>query len=172
MKIYVYPHKILSTKSRPVKEIDGKLQTLIDDMIELMYKAKGVGLAANQVGEAIRLFVMDVSQEEERKNPIVVINPIITATEGSITDEEGCLSLPNYSAKVTRAKRIEVKGYDRKGRELRLEGEGLLAKCLQHEIDHLDGICFVDRLSPLKKAIFRKKWPKILAKLDIRDDQK
>ncbi len=171
MKIYVYPHKILATKSRPVKEIDGKLQYLIDEMIELMYKAKGVGLAANQVGEAIRLFVMDVSQEEERKNPIVVINPKITATEGSVTDEEGCLSLPNYSAKVTRAKRIEVKGYDRKGRELRLEGEGLLAKCLQHEIDHLDGICFVDRLSPLKKAIFRKKWPKILAKLNIRDEK-
>lgn len=171
MKIYVYPHKILATKSRPVKEIDGKLQYFIDEMIELMYKAKGVGLAANQVGEAIRLFVMDVSQEEERKNPIVVINPKITATEGSVTDEEGCLSLPNYSAKVTRAKRIEVKGYDRKGRELRLEGEGLLAKCLQHEIDHLDGICFVDRLSPLKKAIFRKKWPKILAKLNIRDEK-
>ena len=171
MKIYVYPHKILSTKSRPVKEIDGKLQGFIDDMIELMYKAKGVGLAANQVGEAIRLFVMDVSQEEEVKNPIVVINPVITATEGNVTDEEGCLSVPNYSAKVTRAKRVEVKGYDRKGRELRLEGEGLLAKCLQHEIDHLNGICFVDRLSPLKKAIFRKKWPKILAKLDISDDE-
>jgi len=172
MKIYVYPHEILKKKAEPVREIDGALQKFIDDMIELMYRAKGVGLAANQVGEAIRLFVMDVSGSDEPPSPIVIINPVITAMEGSEVAEEGCLSVPRYSAKLKRASLVEVKGFDRHGNEIRYEGQGLAARCLQHEIDHLDGICFVDRLSSLKKAMFRKKWPKILAELDLgKDDE-
>ncbi len=169
MEILIYPHKILLTKSEPVKKIDGSLQRLIDDMIETMYKAKGVGLAANQVGRPIQLLVMDITPEEEGPNPIVVINPVITAVEGNEVAEEGCLSLPNYSAKIKRAQKIEVKGFDRHGKEIRLEGEGLLSRCLQHEIDHLNGICFVDRLSPLKKTLFRKKWAKILSSLENRE---
>jgi len=166
MKIFVYPHEILKTKAKPVSSIDGALQSFIDEMIELMYRAKGVGLAANQVGEAIRLFVMDVSGSDAPPNPVVVINPVITATEGTEVAEEGCLSVPHFSAKLSRAAKVEVKGFDRNGKEISIEGDGLTARCLQHEIDHLDGICFVDRLSPLKRAMFRKKWPKILQRLE------
>ncbi len=171
MKILVYPHEILKKKAEPVGTIDGALQDFIDEMIELMYKAKGVGLAANQVGRAIRLFVMDVSGSEEPPNPVVIINPVITALEGSEIAEEGCLSVPQYSAKLKRAALVEVKGFDRNGKEIRLEGEGLAARCLQHEIDHLDGICFVDRLSPLKRTMFRKKWPKILQRLEQENEK-
>ncbi len=170
MKIYVYPHEILKKKAEPVREINGALQKFIDDMIELMYRAKGVGLAANQVGEAIRLFVMDVSGSEEPPNPIVIINPVITAQEGSEVAEEGCLSVPRYSAKLGRASLVEAKGFDRQGKEIVIEADGLTARCIQHEIDHLDGICFVDRLSSIKKAMFRKKWPKIVSELDIGED--
>ncbi len=161
MKILIYPHEILATKADPITEINGEMQGLIDRMIATMYKAEGVGLAANQVGRPIRLLVMDVSPPEEGPQPITIINPVITAQEGTATHEEGCLSVPNYSAKITRPARVEVKGYDRHGREIRMEGEGLVSRCLQHEIDHLNGICFVDRLSPLKKGFFRKKWAKI-----------
>ncbi len=169
MKILVYPHEILKTKARPVERIDGNLQKFIDDMITLMYKAKGVGLAANQVGKILRLFVMDVTGSEEPPNPVVIINPIITATDGNEVAEEGCLSVPNYSAKLKRPAIVEVKGYDRHGKEIRLEADGLAARCIQHEIDHLDGVCFVDRLSPLKRSMFRKKWPKILESLEIKN---
>ena len=169
MKILVYPHEILKTRARPVEKIDGALQKFIDDMIIMMYKAKGVGLAANQVGETLRLFVMDVSGSDESSNPIVIINPVITEVDGSEVAEEGCLSVPNYSAKLKRPAIVEVKGYDRHGKEIRLEADGLAARCIQHEIDHLDGICFVDRLSPLKRSMFRKKWPKILESLEKKD---
>ncbi len=161
MKILIYPHEILAAKAEPVKKIDGMLQDFIDRMIKKMYEAEGVGLAANQVGSPIQVVVMDVTPSEEGPHPVVLLNPVITETEGSATHEEGCLSVPNYSAKVTRPARVEVKAYDRHGKEIRLEGEGLLSRCLQHEIDHLNGICFVDRLSPLKKSFFRKKWAKI-----------
>jgi len=161
MKILIYPHEILGTRAEPVREIDGKLQVFIDRMITRMYQAEGVGLAANQVGEPIQVMVMDITPSEEGANPIVLLNPVVTETEDTATHEEGCLSVPNYVAKVTRPARLEVKAYDRHGKEVRLEGEGLLSRCLQHEIDHLHGICFVERLSPLKKSIFRKKWAKI-----------
>ena len=161
MKILVYPHEILSARAEPVREIDGKLQGFIDRMITRMYQAEGLGLAANQVGEPIQVVVMDTTPSEAGTNPVVLLNPVVTETEGMATYEEGCLSVPNYSAKVTRPARVEVKAYDRHGKEIRLEGEGLLSRCLQHEIDHLHGICFVERLSPLKKTMFRKKWAKI-----------
>ncbi len=161
MKILIYPHKILSAMAEPVREIDGKLQGFIDRMIARMYQAEGVGLAANQVGEPIQVVVMDTTPSEAGANPVVLLNPVVTESKGTATHEEGCLSVPNYSAKVTRPARVEVKAYDRHGKEIRLEGEGLLSRCLQHEIDHLHGICFVERLSPLKKTMFRKKWAKI-----------
>ncbi|WP_067616459.1 peptide deformylase [Dissulfuribacter thermophilus] len=166
MKILVYPHEILRQVAEPVKNIDGALQAFIDDMIKTMYKAEGVGLAANQVGRPIELVVMDCATDDERgKNPIVLINPRIIEQEGEMVGEEGCLSIPGYGAKVRRSEVVLVKAYDRDGKEIEIEARGgLLSKCIQHEIDHLKGICFVDRLSPVKKALFKKRWAKIRPK--------
>lgn len=164
MKILIYPHNILKKKASPIRKIDGALQEFINEMIKTMYKAKGVGLAANQVGELKELIIINVTQNEASINPIVLINPKIIATEGEVIEPEGCLSIPDFSADVKRAKKVYVKGYDRDGKEISLECEGLLAKCIQHEIDHLHGLCFVDRLGPIKKSLFRKKWPKIQPK--------
>lgn len=168
MNILIYPHEILRSQAGPVKDIDGALQQFIDDMIVHMYRAKGIGLAANQVGELKQLLVMDCEQAERGPKPIVIINPRITLTEGSETGEEGCLSVPDYTAAVKRASRVEIKGYDRNGNEITVEEQGLAARCLQHEIDHLNGICFVDRLGPVKKTLFKKKWNKMLAEIKSR----
>ncbi len=169
-KILVYPDEILRTEAKPVENIDGELQKLIDDMAETMYKAKGVGLAANQVGVLKRLFVMDISQGEngERGELVVLINPRIIGTEGQDVMEEGCLSVPGFSAKLKRPAVVCVKALDREGNEIELEGKGLFARCVLHELDHLDGICFVDRLSPIKKAMFRKRWQKIKAEQEAK----
>ncbi len=161
MDILIYPHEILKTKARPVKVVDDALQELIDQMLSTMYEAKGLGLAANQVGELKQLVVMDVAGQGEPKEPIVLINPRIVAMEGEELGEEGCLSVPNYSTKIKRAAKVEVVGFDRQEREIRIAAEGLLARCIQHELDHLNGVCLVDRLSPIKRAMFRKKWAKI-----------
>jgi peptide deformylase len=163
MKILVYPHEVLTGKAKPVERLDGGLQQLIDNMLETMYEAQGVGLAANQIGELMQLVVVDVAQFEEgsQRRPIVLINPRIVVAEGEDVREEGCLSVPNYSAPVRRAANLQVEGYDRQGKEISLEADGLLARCIQHELDHLLGICFVDRLNPIRKALFRKKWAKI-----------
>jgi peptide deformylase len=163
-KILIYPHEILRQEAKSVNRIDGEFQDLIDQMLEIMYKAKGLGLAANQIGELKQLVVMDITPAEEGPNPIVLINSRITELEGEEVGEEGCLSVPNYSAPVKRAARVQLVGYDRNGKELRLEAEGLLARCIQHELDHLKGVCFVDRLNPIRKALFRKKWAKIRPK--------
>ena len=164
MRILIYPHEILKTKAEPVKEIDARLQEIVDRMFETMYKAKGIGLAANQVGIPIRLLVMDVREEEGRPNRLVLVNPVIQDAEGGAVGEEGCLSVPGYTAPVKRAERILVEALDREGSPIRFEAEGLLARCIQHEIDHLDGICFVDRLGPVKRSLFRRKWAKMRPK--------
>ncbi len=164
MDILIYPHEILRSEARPVENIDGFLQRFIDDMIAQMYRARGIGLAANQVGELKQLLVMDCTHSETGKfDPVVLLNPRITAAEGSESYEEGCLSVPDFTASLKRAASVEVKGYDRNGNEICIEGEGIVARCLQHEIDHLHGVCFVDRLGPVKKALFRKKWTKMRA---------
>ncbi len=164
MEILIYPHEILRTEAAPVENIDGQLQRFIDAMIIEMYRAKGIGLAANQVGKLSQLLVMDCEQAEGvPPTPKVIINPVITDKEGLENSEEGCLSVPDYTATVKRAARVEVKGYDRNGNEITIEGDGIVARCLQHEIDHLNGVCFVDRLGPVKKALFRKKWAKMRA---------
>ncbi len=166
-EILIYPHKILKTKAEPVKNINQELQDLIDEMLETMYKAPGIGLAANQVGVLKQLAVIDLTEpEENKKNPIILINPKIIAWEGEEIAEEGCLSVPDYRAPVKRAARIQVVGYDRNEKEISIEAEGLLARCIQHELDHLQGYCFVDRLSPVKKALFRKKWAKLRAQAE------
>jgi len=163
VKILIYPDEILATKAQPVTELNDRLLKLVEDMFETMYKAKGIGLAANQVGVLQQVVIMDLGRrgEDAKPDPIVLINPVITASEGEICDVEGCLSVPNYSEKVKRAQRIQVMAYDQRGKEIRMEAEGLLARCIQHELDHLNGICFVERLSPLKRAFFRKKWSKM-----------
>ena len=161
--IRTYPDPVLRNKTARVEKIDGSLDRLIQDMIETMHAAPGVGLAANQVGVPLQLAVIDLSGREnvEQRHPLfVIINPEILSLEGSIVEEEGCLSIPDYSEKVKRAAKVKVRAQDRTGKPFEIEAEGLLAKALQHEIDHLNGLLFVDRLSPLKKNIFKRRFKK------------
>ncbi|HHN64529.1 MAG TPA: peptide deformylase [Nitrospirae bacterium] len=158
LEIKRYPDPVLKKKALPVEELNGELQGLIDSMIETMYAAPGIGLAAPQVGESKRLIVVDVSTREEKHPLIVLINPVIVSVEGKIDSEEGCLSVPGYTSTIRRSERVLVKGVDREGRPVEIEATGLLSRVLQHEIDHLDGILFIDRLSPIKKEFFRKRY--------------
>ena len=164
-EIRSYPDPVLRKKTSRVERIDGTLERLIEDMVETMRAAPGVGLAANQVGVPLQLAVIDLSsrEDEEQRHPlIVIINPEVLAMEGSVIDEEGCLSIPDYSEKVKRAARVKVRAQDRTGKQFEIEAEGLMAKALQHEIDHLNGLLFVDRLSPLKKSLFKRRIKKAL----------
>jgi peptide deformylase len=166
LEIVKYPEPVLLKKAEEVRQIDGALHKRIEDMIQTLYAAPGLGLAAPQVGDSLRLFVYDLAVQEEapetRRGPIVVINPEIIAMEGEEVEEEGCLSLPGYLEKVKRALRVQLKGLDREGKEIRLEGEGLLARLFQHEVDHINGVLMVDRFSSLKKDIFFRKFKKML----------
>jgi peptide deformylase len=165
-EIRKYPDPVLHQKTGRVETIDGTLRRLIEDMVQTMHAAPGVGLAANQVGVPLQVAVIDLSMQEEpvRRHPLlVIINPEILSLEGAIIEEEGCLSIPEYSEKVKRAQKVKVRAQDREGKLFEIEAEGLLAKALQHEIDHLNGLLFVDRLSPLKKSIFRRRHRKAVA---------
>jgi peptide deformylase len=144
-----------------VDEINGNIQKLIDDMIETMYKANGVGLSAPQVGVSKRIIVVDTSPREENQSLIVLVNPEIVNSDGEIISEEGCLSIPGFITRLQRKQKVFVKGLDKNGKEIEIEAEGLLARALQHEIDHLDGILLIDRISPLKRELFRRKYKKI-----------
>ena len=135
-------------------------------MIETMYESGGLGLAANQVGLSSGLFVINISIQKEERNPIVIINPTITASEDKEIGEEGCLSIPDIFAEVQRAQRVEVKGYDLKGDEVRYEAEGFLARAFQHEMDHLNGILFWDNLGKVKRDILKRKFRKKLKELE------
>lgn len=158
LTIAKYPEKVLREKTELVKNIDGELQKLVDDMIETMYAAPGVGLAANQVGVSKQLTVIDVSARDEKTPLIVLVNPEIVHLEGEIEAEEGCLSIPDYTTVLKRALKVFVKGFDREGRPVEIEAEGLLARALQHEIDHLNGILFVDRMGRIKREFFKKRY--------------
>ena len=158
LEILEFPDPRLRTRAQPVTQVDAALRTLIDDMFETMYAAPGIGLAATQVNVAKRLLVIDVS--DKRDQPLVLINPDIVAREGVEETEEGCLSVPGVFDKVTRAEKIVVRALDRDGKPFELEADGLLAVCIQHEIDHLDGKLFVDYLSELKRTRIRKKLEK------------
>lgn len=164
LEIVKYPAPVLFKKAEPVTQINGALQKRIDDMIETLYAVPGLGLAAPQVGDSLRLFVYDLSAQEEegtaRTGPSVVMNPEVITAEGEETSDEGCLSIPGYFEKVKRAFHIELKGLDREGKEIRLEGEGLLARLFQHEVDHLNGVVMINRFSSLKKNIFLRKFKK------------
>lgn len=160
MKILVLGHSALRERAEPVKNIDGELKEIIDKAAEIMYKAKGIGLAANQIGILKRFFLMDVSQREGKRKLEVFINPEIISAEGETIFEEGCLSIPGYYAPVKRYAKLYIKAYDIEGNLFEKELEELPAIVFQHEYDHLDGILFIDRLSPLKKQIFKRWWKK------------
>lgn len=157
---------VLRKKCSRVNNIDDNLVTLTENMVETMYKVSGLGLAANQVGVSTDLFVIDVGIEHEKRDPVVIINPIITASGEEIVEEEGCLSIPEVHAEVKRFKHVEVKGYDLNGKEKRYEAEGFLARAFQHEIDHLNGILFWDTLSKVKRDILKRKFKKKLKELE------
>ena len=157
---------VLRKKCLKVENIDETLVTLADDMIETMYAASGLGLAANQVGVTSDLFVIDVGIEKEKRDPVIIINPIITASEEEVIAEEGCLSIPEVFAQVKRSQHVEVKGYDLKGNELRYEAEGFLARAFQHEMDHLNGVLFWDNLSKVKRDILQRKFKKKLKEIE------
>ncbi len=159
-KIYTYPEKILRRKAKEIKNIDGELQAFIDNMYETMHFASGVGLAATQVGKENALFVADVPAEDDKRQILAVINPVIVESEGESAIEEGCLSVPNFRINVNRAARIVIKGYDRNGKDLLLEATGLLATVIQHEMDHLKGITLLDHASLLKRGAYIKSLKK------------
>lgn len=149
---------VLREKCRPVETVDEDLRELIEDLRETMYEADGIGLAAPQVGVPLRVFVYDVREEEHL--PGVLVNPRIVDSSGSVRESEGCLSIPDLTEVVERHERVVVEGLDEDGNPVRLEAEGLLSRCLQHESDHLDGVLFFDRISPLKRKMLLAKWAK------------
>lgn len=165
LAITTYPEQVLRKKASLEKGIDQNLIDLSRDMAETMYAAPGVGLAAPQVGETRRLIVIDVAPKDGPRHLIKAVNPEIILRDGESFEEEGCLSVPEYYARVQRSSRVKVKYLDMDGNEVILDAAGLLAIAFQHEIDHLDGILFVDHLSPLKKSMFRKKYQKIKAQI-------
>lgn len=160
LNILEYPDPRLRTIAKPVKEVDPKIQTLIDDMFETMYDAPGIGLAATQIDQHIQLIVMDLS--EDRSEPYVFINPEVTVLEGEAEKmQEGCLSVPGFYEDVERIEHVLIKALDRNGKAFELEATGLLAVCIQHEMDHLNGKLFVDYLSGLKRNRIKKKLEKL-----------
>jgi len=158
LEILEFPDDRLRTVAKPVETFDEKLKQFIDEMIETMYDAEGIGLAATQVNVHQRLLVLDVSEDQDR--PRVYINPEILETEGDETCEEGCLSVPGIYAEVSRAEKLLVRAFDRNGEPFEEQLDGMHAVCLQHEIDHLNGKLFVDYLSPLKRRMVTKKLEK------------
>ncbi|MCK7514622.1 MAG: peptide deformylase [Desulfobacterales bacterium] len=160
LPILSFPDQRLKQKSEPVESITDDVIQLARDMAETMYAAPGVGLAAPQVGVHKRVIVIDVSGKDDAPRLITAINPVIIHFEGSTYEDEGCLSVPDYLANVSRHERVTVKGLSLEGHERIWQAEGLLAVAFQHEIDHLEGILFVDRLSPLKRELYLKKFKK------------
>jgi peptide deformylase len=158
LTILEFPDERLRKKAVPVEAVDDSIRRLVEDMLETMYAAPGVGLAANQVNVQKRVIVIDVS--EEKNQPLCFINPVLLSKGGEEEMDEGCLSVPGVFEKVCRANSVRVRALDREGNPFELDAEGLLAVCIQHEIDHLEGKLFVDYLSPLKRQLVRKKLKK------------
>ncbi len=150
---------VLREICREVDAVDGEVRALVDDLLETMYAEDGIGLAAPQVGVPMRVFVYDVRDDEIE--PGVLVNPRIVEATGQQKEVEGCLSIPGLDEVVERSGRVVVEGLGRDGEPVRIEAEGLLSRCLQHECDHLDGVLFIDRVSPLKRRMLLKKWSKM-----------
>ena len=159
LDILHYPDTRLRTKASPVKQVDSKIRSIIDDMFETMYEAPGIGLAATQVNIHQQIIVIDISKE--KNEPLCLINAKIIEKEGEEVSEEGCLSVPEYFADIKRAERIKVQALDRYGNEIEIETGDFLAICIQHEMDHLNGKLFVDYLSPMKQQRVKKKMKKL-----------
>jgi peptide deformylase len=163
LEIRKYPDKVLSGKAESVTDINADIQKLIDDMIETLYATPtGIGLAAPQVGASKRLAVLDLSTSDNKAPQYVIINPVILAREGCIETVEGCLSIPDFTVKIQRSEKVLIRGLNREGKEIEIDSDGLLAIALQHEIDHLDGLLLINRLSPVKRAFFKKRFKKVL----------
>jgi len=162
LEILKYPDPRLSRVARPVSNVTDATFQLISDMLETMYAAPGVGLAATQVGVLQRIVVLDVDHENPRTNVYKLVNPVITHSEGQLLWEEGCLSVVDFTAEVRRAEHVQVVALDEHGKERTIEAEGLLAVALQHEIDHLDGKLFIDRISRLKRDLYTRRRKKML----------
>ena len=150
----------------PIENIDGELVALAENMVETTLAAPGVGLAANQIGLPWRLFVVNIGVETDKDNLVTVVNPEITAMEGSEFGEEGCLSIPDVISEVSRASQVEIKGYDLDGNEVRYEAQGYLARAFQHEMDHLNGVLFWDNLGKVKRDILKRKFKKKIKEQD------
>lgn len=148
MQIVTYPHPTLRHKSLPLKRVDAELRQIVAQMFDLMYDSRGIGLAANQVDLPLRLFIMNLEGEAGKGEEFVFINPVLTHPKGSESKEEGCLSLPELYAEVVRPKRVRIQAYGLDGREIQADVDGMFARCAQHEVDHLDGVLFIDRVNP------------------------
>jgi peptide deformylase len=159
LEILEFPDPRLRSKAKPVKEVTGKLISLADKMLDAMYEAPGIGLAATQVNFHQRMIVLDVS--EEKKSPLILINPTLEEQEGEIETSEGCLSVPGFWEPVVRSSRIVINAINREGNPFTMEAEDFLAVCIQHEMDHLEGKLFVDYISPTKRQLIRKKLQKL-----------
>ena len=162
LEILTYPDKFLRQPTQPVENIDEDINNLVKNMIETMFVASGIGLAANQVGVLKQVIVFDYNLGKEKQNPGTLINPEVILSEGSITRDEACLSVIDFSSQVTRKAQVKVRGVDLQGHPVDIEAEELLAICLQHEIDHLNGILFIDHISNLKRSLYKKKLKKML----------
>ncbi len=163
LEIRTYPNPVLRKKTTRITEFNDELKALVHDMAETMYDAPGVGLAAPQVGRSIRLVIMDLSDKDEPRQLLVLANPEISEGEGTELADEGCLSLPELTAKVTRFTHIKVKGQNIDGEPIEFEAEDWFARVVQHEVDHIEGTLFLDKISVLKRAMYKKKCKKELA---------
>jgi peptide deformylase len=161
LKIVKYPEPVLQQPGEPVAEFDGNLKKFVADMFETMYASQGIGLAAPQVGVSKRVTVIDLSQGKDPEQKLVLVNPEVIVTEGRQYEEEGCLSFPDIREKVVRAAKVSVRAQDENGKWFEMDGEELLARAFQHEIDHLDGILFIFRMSPLKRNLNLRKIRKM-----------
>ncbi len=162
LKILKYPEAVLKERARPVENIDGKLAALLDSMAQTMYAAPGVGLAAPQIGESRRMIVLDTDHDDPGKHLLKLINPEIVESHGSIVWEEGCLSVVDFTAEVKRAKQVLVRAWTPEQKEIQIEADDLLAVALQHEIDHLEGRLFIDRISRIKRELYKRKLKKMI----------
>lgn len=161
-EILIAPHPKLKLKARPVATVDDRIRRLMDDMLETMYAAPGIGLAAPQLGEPVRVVVADVARQGEAPQPMKLANPeIVWSSENTVPCEEGCLSLPDQYAEVTRPAEVKIRYLDYKNEIREVHAAGLLAVCLQHEIDHLEGVLFVDHISALRRGIILRKLAKL-----------
>jgi len=159
-----FPDPVLKKIARPVKTLTDEIRTLIGDMTDTMYDAPGIGLAAPQIGVSLRVIVVDVGWRDKDRHPRAYLNPEIVASSGKLKLEEGCLSVPGYGAEVPRASHVVLAALDEDGKPVEVEAEGLEAVCFQHEVDHLNGMLFIDRLSALKRGLYVKRRKKELAR--------